>query len=86
MVMTLSGVVNGTHIELESETGLPPGTLATVSIEERKLSPEEIDALIDKTAGIWADRPDLEEIFEQIEHERRVFLPREVDFDSPSGL
>jgi hypothetical protein len=86
MIMTLNGIVNGTRIDLEEETGLPPGTRATVSIEENRLSPEEIDALIDRTAGLWANRPDLEDIFERIEYERSVFLPREVDFDSPPGL
>lgn len=59
------------------------GTSATVSNEERKLSPEEMDALIDKTAGLWAGRLDLEKIFKQIEKERRLCLPREVDFESP---
>jgi hypothetical protein len=84
MVVKLDGTVKGRVVELEGDTGLAPGTKACVSIEDATRSVAEIDALIAKTAGRWADRADLANVFEEIEYERTVFLPREVDFDSPS--
>jgi hypothetical protein len=84
MVVKLDGTVKGKLVELEGDTGLAPGTKATVSIEDKTPSAAEIDALIARTAGRWANRPDLEKVFEEIEYERRVFLPREVSFDPPS--
>lgn len=84
-MVKLSGIVNGKKIELEGETGLPAGSHATVSVEEQKLSPDEIDQLIDRTAGAWKKYDEMDDIFWQIEHERTVYLPREIDFDAPFG-
>jgi hypothetical protein len=84
MTVNLKGIVTGKHIELERETGLPPGSEVKVSlsIEKPELSLDEKRALLEKLFGSWANDPSIPGIFERIAGERKKDLPREIDLDA----
>ncbi len=67
MVMQLHGVVKGKQIELERETGLPPGSVVVVRVEPKRLPLEEKRRLVDVIFGSWADDNSLKIIFAEIE-------------------
>jgi hypothetical protein len=80
MVAQLQGVIHGKQIELEHETGLPYGSSVTVRIQPKPLSLEEKRRLVDTLCGVWADDSSLKSIFAEIEQQRALTTPREVNF------
>ncbi len=80
----LVGVINGKHIELEREIGLPPGSAVVVNIEPRSLSLEAKLRMVKGLCGAWAADASIPAIFEDIERRRETVLPREVNFDATS--
>lgn len=84
MGVQVQGIIDGKHIELERETGLPPGQAVLVRVEPVLLSPDEKRRLVDELCGAWAGDPSIGTIFAEIEGERSAARPRDVDFDVPS--
>ena len=81
MQVQLQGVINGKHIELEQEPGLPAGSVVLVSIHAKLPTLEEKRQLVDVLCGAWADDASLGPIFAEIEQQRALTVPREVGFD-----
>lgn len=84
MSVQIRGIVNGRQIELDRETGLPSGSIVTVSIEQKPLSLDEKRTMADALCGAWAGDSSIPDIFSSIEHERGLATPREANFDAPS--
>jgi len=80
MVLQIRGTIEGKRIELERETGLPPGSSVMVKIEPKPLDLEEKRHLVDLLCGAWAEDSSLKVIFTEIEQRRAMTLPREVNF------
>jgi hypothetical protein len=84
MVAHLHGVIHGKRIELEEETGLPSGSAVIVDIQPKPLSLEEKQRLADTLCGTWATDPSLKPIFDEIERQRTLTAPRDVNFHAAS--
>ena len=85
MVVQLQGIVKGKQIELESETGLPSGSVVVVRVEPKRLLLEEKRRLVDILFGAWIDDDgSLKTLFAEIERSRDITPPREVNFDAAS--
>jgi len=82
--LQLRGIVHGKQIELEHETGLPAGSPIVVNLQPRPLTLEERRGLVDVLRGAWADDTSLASIFEEIERQRTLRVPRDVDFNAAS--
>ena len=76
--------MHGKQIELERDTGLPPGSIVEVSIEPESLTLAEKRRLLDSVHGAWADDSSLGPIFAKIERRRAATIPRDTDFDAAS--
>jgi hypothetical protein len=77
--MTLSGSTHGNQIDLDGPLGLPDGTRVNVTVEPQKpqLTGEERKAWVANISGIWANRPDIDAMFEEIAQNRRNAGPRQ---------
>ncbi|MCW5852242.1 MAG: hypothetical protein KIT87_19365 [Anaerolineae bacterium] len=84
MTLQVLGTIDGKRIELERETGLPPGAQVLVVIHPRPLSLTEKRHLVDVLCGSWAGDSSLEPIFAEIEQQRAISDSREVDFSVSS--
>jgi hypothetical protein len=84
MLAQMQGVIDGKHIELECETGLPVGTTVIVRIQRKSLTLQEKRRWVDRLCGAWADDPSLKPIFAEIERQRALTMPREVNFHAAS--
>lgn len=84
MVVRRNGVIRGRHVDLERETGLIDGSAVTVNIEPLAILDDVARRAVLGTSGAWAGDPSIEAVFEDIERERSLDLPRDVDFDAPS--
>ena len=84
MATHVQGVIRGKHIELEHEIGLPSGSIVMVRIEPKGLSLEEKRRLVMSLCGAWASDASLGPIFAEIEQQRALSMPREVNFHAPS--
>ena len=82
MVVKLKGIVNGSHIELERDPGLPAGSEVSVSMEKSELSLEEKRARLKALAGVWKHDQKIQKVFEEIQKERERDFPREIDLNA----
>lgn len=81
MSVQRQGIVRGKRIELDEETGLPPGSVVTVELRSVPSTLEERRRLIDGLRGAWDD-DSLDPIFEEIQRERALTRPRDSAFDA----
>jgi hypothetical protein len=83
MSLTLSGSTRGNQIDLDGALGLPDGTRVSVTVETQRpqLTGEGRKAWVASICGVWANRPDIDSIFEEIAESRRNTVPRPVNFD-----
>jgi hypothetical protein len=84
MLVQIQGVIRGKQIELEHETGLPAGSVVIVEIQPKPLSLEEKRQLVDSLCGVWASDSSLPPTFKEIEQQRILTIPREINFDATS--
>jgi hypothetical protein len=84
MEMQLHGIIDGKHIELEEETGLPAGSAVIVQIQPSGTDLAIRRHMIEALCGAWADDPSIAAIFADIERQRDQATPRDFDFDAPS--
>ena len=82
MEMQLHGVIDGKHIELEQETGLPAGSAVLVQIQSTDLDVAAKRRVIDALCGAWADDPSVAAIFADIQRQREDTTPRPIDYDA----
>jgi hypothetical protein len=82
MEIQLHGIIDGKHIELEKETGLPAGSPVIVQIQSGELSLEAQRKVIDDLCGAWADDTSLTGIFADIQRQREQTTQRDVDYDA----
>ena len=75
------GVIRGKRIDLEEETGLPPGSAVAVSLEPVPQSFEQKRQVIDALCGAWSSDQSVEPLFAEIERRRASTKPRDIDFD-----
>jgi hypothetical protein len=80
----VQGIIDGKHITLEHETGLPRGQAIIVRVEPRSLTVDEKRRLVDELRGAWAEDSSIGTVFAEIEDERHASHPREVQFDVSS--
>lgn len=83
MSLTVSGSTHGNQIDLDGPLGLPDGTRVSVTVEPQKpqLTGQARREWIASICGVWANRPDIDAIFEEISENRRKAIPRPVNFD-----
>jgi hypothetical protein len=84
MELQLHGIIDGKHIELEQETGLPAGSPVLVQIQPTPLDLDTQRRLIEALCGAWADDPSIATVFADIERQRAKSTPRDVDYDASS--
>ena len=78
MLTQVPGIINGKHIELERETGLPSGSKVIVRIAPKRLMLEEKRKLVRQLCGTWTSDLILPLVFADIEKARLNSSPREV--------
>jgi hypothetical protein len=84
MIQKLNGRIDGKHIELERDAGLPAGTPVSVQIEIESPPVELFRKTVDELCGSWEDES-LDAIFAEILRERETRTVRPVpDFDAPA--
>ena len=71
MTRTIHGKLRGRTIELEEDVGLADGAEVEVVVQPAKRRHEWGEG-IKRAAGVAADPPDFDEVFEQIAKERRT--------------
>jgi hypothetical protein len=81
MVMKLEGTVNGRHIELDHEVPLAAGSRVSVQIKAQDLSVAEKRRVLHELCGVWKDDLEIQAIFREIEQQRKLRKPREVNLD-----
>ena len=84
MEMQLHGVIDGKHIELEQETGLPAGSPVLVQIQSAPLALEAKRQVIEALCGAWADDPSVAPIFADLQRQRDETAPRPINYDAPA--
>jgi hypothetical protein len=82
MSLQRHGIVHGTRIELDADTGLPPGSAVTVDLYPASATLEQRRRLIDMLCGAWDGDDSLGPIFEVIQRERALTRPRDLDLDA----
>lgn len=83
--MQFHGTIHGSHIDLDQDTGLPPGTRVRVIIEPPELSAEQKRALFQSVFRSCADDPTFADAVAEAEAERHAQTPRPIDaFDDIS--
>lgn len=80
MATQVQGIINGKYIELDREPNIPSGARVIIEIQSKPLSLVEKRRLVDQLCGSWASDPSLKAIFADIEAQRAITQPREVDF------
>jgi hypothetical protein len=81
MTLTAEGIVDGRHVELDCEPGLPKGARVRLIIETAESDAPDRRAQVAALAGCCADDPDFIDALREIEEQRRRNPPRQVDFD-----
>jgi hypothetical protein len=71
MAKTVQGVVHGRTIELEDDPGVEDGQQVEVEVRAARPKAPWGDG-IRRSAGGWADYPEMDEIMERIQRERRI--------------
>jgi hypothetical protein len=66
----LQGTIHGRRIDLQDDPGLADGVEVDVIVRVRP-KPEKWGEGIRRSAGAWADMPELDGVFEEIERERK---------------
>jgi len=67
----LQGTIHGRRIDLEEDPGLADGEEVDVIVRVRP-KPEQWGEGIRRSAGAWADMPELDGVFEEIERDRKA--------------
>ena len=83
MSVQMAGVVQGSRIELERETGLPAGSRVIVQIEPAPLTLDERRCLVDTLCGSWAGDASLGPIFDELEQQRPAAQPHRRSLSRP---
>jgi hypothetical protein len=83
MKQIVHGVIHGRTIELDQDLGLADGEAVTVTITSKAVSEAGSHARqsgdgIRRSAGAWAEFPEMDAIMEDIQRERARSIPREV--------
>jgi len=81
MRISIGGILKGSVVELEKETGLPHGAHVRVTLETDFPNLEQRQQMADELCGAWAADESVESIFQAIEQSRLRATPREVDYD-----
>jgi hypothetical protein len=82
--LTLRGIVRGSSIELERESGLPSGARVTVRIEAEAPAAAAQRALLDGLCGAWSADETLADVFRGIRRRRSRGRARPIDLDAAS--
>jgi hypothetical protein len=79
---TLQGIIHGRIIELFDDPGVPDGERVAVQLQQLPGSDEASAARrgVSKSAGAWADFPEMDEIMARIERDRTNDAREEVAF------
>jgi hypothetical protein len=81
MTITLTGILHGRRIDLDTDAPIPDGLPVTVRIEPRQLSTKDKRRIVAATAAAWADDTSLDAIFTAIARSRRDTVPREAGLE-----
>ncbi len=84
MNVSTEGVIKGRKIELDRETGLPEGARVRVLIEVPPKTIAQKRQLLASLAGSCKQDPTFAEAVLEIERQRSLSIPREVDLDVAS--
>ena len=75
--MTITGIVHGKTIELSEKLPLAEGQEVEVTVRPLKSSAGKKVAT-SRSAGVWADNPEMDNIMEEIQRERKKASRPEV--------
>lgn len=70
MMKTIQGVIHGKTIELAEDLGLPDGQEVEVQVKILPAGRPWGEGIL-RSAGGWADYPEMEAVMEQIQQERK---------------
>ena len=75
--MTIKGVIHGRIVELEEDPHFPDGGEVEVSVRPVQVPRRNREAGC-RSAGVWADFPEMDEIMADVQRERKSAVYREV--------
>ena len=70
MIKTVQGVVRGRIVEIEDDLGMAEGQ--KVEVQVRAARPGQWGEGIRRSAGGWAEYPEMDAIMEKIQQERKL--------------
>jgi hypothetical protein len=78
--MKVKGIKRGQTIELLQEISIPDGTEIILEINPKQcLSEAERLKKLNQLFGLWQNKPELDDIFAEIDIQRHVYRGREID-------
>lgn len=78
--MKIKGIKRGQIIELLESINIPDGIEITMEIEfEQPLDEQERLTKLNQIFGVWKNKPDLDEIFAEIDRERHADRGRAIE-------
>lgn len=82
MTISTRGIIRGSHIELETATGLPEGTPVSVDIKSAPMTREQMEQLASRLFGVFAEDTEFLKTMEEVERERSSQPPRDINLDA----
>lgn len=80
MTKTLHGKVHGKTIELEEDPGMADGQEVEVRVDIVQPAPKWGEGIL-RSAGGWADHPEMDAIMAKIQQERKLERPPQMDYE-----
>jgi hypothetical protein len=81
MVLSVSGIINGRHVELDREVGLTPGSRVVVTIDDSAASKGDRTEALEGLFGSCANDPTFGAAVMEAEADRHRDRPTDLDFD-----
>jgi hypothetical protein len=81
MTVSVHGIINGRHLELDREIGITPGSRVAVTIDDTSTATAGRAAALERLFGSCAGDPTFAAAMGELDAERHRDRPTDLDFD-----